>query len=60
MKGTVICDIQVVLDSATNLIENTFTFDKVGNAASEKAMGDMKKVLSRHTFLWVTWWCRKL
>ena len=36
LKGTVICDIQVVFDSATNLIKNTFTFDKVGQAVKER------------------------
>ena len=36
LKGTVICDIQVVFDSASNLIKNTFTFDKVGQRIFEK------------------------
>ena len=36
LKGTVICDIQVVFDSASNLIKNTFTFDNVGLSLSEK------------------------
>ena len=36
LKNTVICDIQVVFDSASNLIKNTFTFDKVGERISEK------------------------
>ena len=56
MKGTVICDIQVLYDSATYLIKNTFTFDKVGKAASEKfrekaqfSLRDIKKALSPHT-----------
>ena len=35
LKNTVICDIQVVFDSASNLIKNTFTFDKVGERISE-------------------------
>ena len=30
LKDTVICDIQVVFDSASSLIKNTFTFAKVG------------------------------
>ena len=36
LKDIVICDTQVVYDSATNLIVNTFKFVKVGKAASEK------------------------
>ena len=36
LKGTVICDIQVVFDAAYNLIKNTFTFDKVGQQIFEK------------------------
>ena len=36
LKDTVICDTQVVYDSATNLIVDTFRFDKVGQAASER------------------------
>ena len=36
LKDTVICDTQVVYDSATNLIVNTFKFDLVGVAASER------------------------
>ena len=36
LKGTVICDMQVVFDSATNLIKNTFTFNKVGQNVREK------------------------
>ena len=36
MKDTVICDTQVVYDSATNLIVDTFRFVKVGKAASER------------------------
>ena len=48
LKGTVICDIQVVFDSTTNLIRNTFTFDKVGNWVSkefrEKAQFSLKNV----------------
>ena len=36
LKGTVICDIQVVFDSASNLIKNTFSFDKVGQRIFKK------------------------
>ena len=36
LKATVICDMQVVFDSATNLIKNTFTFSKVGQSVREK------------------------
>ena len=36
LKDTVICDTQVVYDSATNLIVDTFRFCKVGKAASER------------------------
>ena len=36
LKDTVICDTQIVYDSATNLIVNTFKFDRVDKAASEK------------------------
>ena len=36
LKDTVICDTQVVYDSATNLIVDTFMFCKVGQAASER------------------------
>ena len=36
LKDTVICDIQVVFDSASNLIKNTFTFDKVGQRIFKK------------------------
>ena len=35
LKDTVICDIQVVFDSASNLIKNTFTFNKVGPRVAE-------------------------
>lgn len=56
LKGTVICDIQVVFDSASNLIKNTFTFDKVGYKINqefrEKAqftLKDVKKAFSCHT-----------
>ena len=36
LKDTVICDTQVVYDSATNLIVDTFRFGKVCQAASER------------------------
>ena len=36
LKDTVICDNQIVYDSATNLIVNTFKFGLVGKAASER------------------------
>ena len=36
LKGTVICDSQIVYDSTTNVIKNTFTFEKVGKCVSEK------------------------
>ena len=36
LKDTVICDNQIVYDSATNLIVNTFKFRSVGKAASER------------------------
>ena len=56
LKGTVICDIQVVFDSASNLIRNTFTFDKVGKSLSEKfrekaqfSLRDVVKATSGHT-----------
>ena len=56
IKGTVICDIQVVFDSASNLIRNTFTFDKVGKSLSEKfrekaqfSLRDVVKATSGHT-----------
>ena len=56
LKGTVICDIQVVFDSASNLIRNTFTFDKVGKSLSKKfrekaqfSLRDVVKATSGHT-----------
>ena len=36
LKDTVICDTQVVYDSATNLIVDTFKFSRVGKASSQK------------------------
>lgn len=36
LKDIVICDTQVVYDSTTNLIVNTFKFGRVGKAASER------------------------
>ena len=56
LKATVICDIQVVFDSASNLIRNTFTFDKVGKGLSKKfrekaqfSLQDVVKATSGHT-----------
>ena len=56
LRGTIICDIQVVFDSASNLIRSTFTFEKVGYQASqdfrEKAqftLADVKRAASGHT-----------
>ena len=56
LKGTVICDIQVVFDSASNLIRNTFTFDKVGKSLSKKfrekaqfSLRDVVKATLGHT-----------
>ncbi len=36
LKDVVICDVRVVFDSITELIKNTFVFDKVGKPAAEK------------------------
>ena len=56
LQGTVICKIQVLFDSATNLVTNIFTFDKVGKAASEKfrekaqfSLEEVKEAMSCHT-----------
>ena len=56
LKTTVICDIQLVFDSAFNLIKNTFTFEKVGPRASEEfkekaqfSLRDLKKATLKHT-----------
>lgn len=56
LKGTVICDIQVVYDSATNLIKNTFTFEKVGQSVSKRfretaqfSLKDVERAVSDHT-----------
>ena len=56
LKNTVICDMQVVFDSASNLIKNTFTFNKVGERISEtfseKALfshADLEKAALRQT-----------
>ena len=50
LKGTVICDMQIVFDSATNLIKNVFKFRNVGQKASEhfreKAQFSLKDVRS--------------
>ena len=56
LKGTVICQIQVVFDSTTNLIKKTFTFGNVGQAVSERFrekaqffLQDVKAAMSDHT-----------
>ena len=56
LKGTVICQIQVVFDSTTNLIKKTFTFGNVGQAVSERfrekaqfSLQDVKAAMSNHT-----------
>ncbi len=56
MRDTVICQMQVVFDSASNLIRNTFTFDKVGHYMSKEfrekgqfSLKDVKKAMSGHT-----------
>ena len=36
LEDTVICDVQIVFDSVTNMIVNTFKFGKVKRAAQEK------------------------
>jgi hypothetical protein len=36
LESTVICDVQVVYDSASNLIKNTFTFERVNQMESKK------------------------
>ena len=56
LRGTVICDMQVVFDSATSLIKNTFTFERVGQVVKEKfsekaqfSLADVKRATSSHT-----------
>ena len=56
LKDTVICDIQVVFDSASNLIKNTFTFNKVGPRISENfsekalfSQSDLEKAALKQT-----------
>ena len=56
LKDTVICGQQVVYNSTSNLIRNTFTFEKVGKQANEKfrekaqfSLKDVKKATSEHT-----------
>ncbi len=56
LKGTVIADMQVVFDSTTNLIENTFTFDKVGQKACKRfkkkaqfSRSDVEKAVEKDT-----------
>ena len=36
LKHTIICEVQVVFDSTSNLIRNTFSFDKVGQQVSKR------------------------
>ena len=56
LKGTIICDIQVLFDSATNLVKKTFSFDRVGKLVCEKfretgrfTEEDVKRAASGHT-----------
>jgi len=56
LKGTVICDMQILFDSASNLIRNVFSFDSVGRAVSERfreraqfSLKDVKHAMSSHT-----------
>ena len=56
LRGVVICDIQIIFDSASNLIKHTFTFDKVGHKISQQfrekaqfSLRDVKKAASGHT-----------
>ncbi len=58
LKDTVICQMQVVFDSVTDLIKNTFAFDDVGKAVSERfrekaqfSVQDVKTAVSGHTIL---------
>ena len=58
LRSTVICDIQVVFDSASSLIKNTFTADKLGHKCkiiedfrqkAQFSLKDVKKAASGHT-----------
>jgi ankyrin len=56
LKTTVISDIQVVFDSASNLIKNTFTFEHVNRAESKKfqdtaqfSLKNIKEAVSKNT-----------
>ena len=56
LKGTVICDMQIVFDSATNLIKNVFKFRNVGQKASERfrekaqfSLKDVRSATADHT-----------
>jgi ankyrin len=56
LKSTLICDIQVVFDSASNLIKNTFTFERFGKRVTktfkEKGVfshSDLEKAAASHT-----------
>ena len=55
LKDTVICDIQVLFDSSSTFIRNTFTFEKVGKSACEKfrekgqfSLDDLKDAMRYH------------
>ena len=56
LKDTVICQMQVVYDSTSNLIKNVFTFERVGKMACERfqekaqfTLADVKKAMSGHS-----------
>ena len=65
LKDTVICDNQIIYDSATNLIVNTFKFRSVGKAASgrfrktgqffSKTSGEPQLVFQETTFHLRSW-----
>ena len=56
LKDTVICQMQVVFDSTSNIIKKTFTFDEVGQRASKEfrekgqfSLKDVKEATSSYT-----------
>jgi ankyrin len=56
LKSTVICDIQVIFDSASKLIENTFTFERFGERVCKIfkeegvfSLSDLEKAAASHT-----------
>ena len=56
LKDTVICQMQVVYDSTSNLTKNVFTFERVGKMACERfrekaqfMLADVKKAMSGHS-----------